>query len=210
MAGQYLPINCHKHKLSIFLSPDVAGAEGILKFKYKIKCPIEIAYNEHPRQTVFHLWQWDAMNPRQLRTATEQDRETDKGREQRSVPGPQQIILEKRRELCTHLVWPLLMKMNSIRWVNFPHTEMQIPQRRGGGRLLLKKLVLSRPRKMPIKWEATTMEIRLYALLISTAQIRATKNIRGNMIHQQCKIMQAVQIIVVLRGRDRADLLRPR
>lgn len=51
---------------------------------------------------------------------------------------------------------------------------------------------------MPIKWEATTMEIRLYALLISTAQIRATKNIRGNMIYQQCKIMQAVQIIVVL------------
>lgn len=57
-----MPINCHKHKLSIFLSPDVAvavavavGAEGILKFKYKIKCPIEIAYNEHPRQTVFHL-----------------------------------------------------------------------------------------------------------------------------------------------------------
>lgn len=127
MAGQYLPINCHKHKLSIFLSPDVAGAEGILKFKYKIKCPIEIAYNEHPRQTVFHLWQWDAMNPRQLRTATEQDRETDNGRAQRRLLGPQQIILEKRRELCTHLVWPLLMKMNSIRWVYFPHTEMQIP-----------------------------------------------------------------------------------
>jgi len=59
--NEYLPINCRKHKLSIFLSPAVAGAEGILKFKYKIKCPIEIGYNEHPRQRLTHS-QWTQDN----------------------------------------------------------------------------------------------------------------------------------------------------